>query len=59
MNTPKVSHISKEDLTCAFHKDVEDAQTCIKKRVDFIILCVVVNALLTGAHLALKVPTLF
>ena len=52
-------HVKKENLVCAFHKGFETDLCRMKKRVDILILIAVVNALLTGAHLAIRLPSLF
>lgn len=44
--------ITKEEQTCAFHKDVEDKQNCMKTRIDRIYyLLIVVIALTTPEKL--------
>lgn len=50
---------TKKDLTCAFHEDFENSVCSIKKRVNVIVYFVIINALLTGGHLVLRLPTLF
>lgn len=56
MNTEPVK---KNEIVCAFHRDVEYTVCNLKKRVDVLIYITIVNALLTGAHIALKLPSIF
>jgi len=56
MNTERKK---KEDLVCAFHGDLEGSLCRMKRRLDILILITILNALLTGAHLVLKIPLMF
>ena len=51
--------LKKEQIVCAFHDDFEKKICHVKKRVDVIIYFVIINALLTGGHLILKLPLIF
>ena len=42
--------ITKEDLTCAFHKDLEVKVGSMRKKLDILILITIVNALLSGVE---------
>ena len=53
MNTGPVK---KENLVCVFHEPFEKDLCRMKRRLDILILITIVNALLTGAHLVLKIP---
>lgn len=53
------SEIKKDDLVCAFHTGFEKDLCRMKRRLDILILITIVNALLTGAQVILKIPYIF
>lgn len=51
--------VKKNDIVCAFHSDLEHDVCRMKRRLDILILITIINALLTGAQVILKLPSVF
>ena len=50
--------IKKDDLVCAFHEPFEKSMCRMKRRLDWLVLITVINALLAGANIILRLPNL-
>lgn len=59
MNEKRNDKIKKDDIVCAFHSGFEKDLCRMKRRLDILIVITIVNALLTGAHVLLKLPYVF
>lgn len=51
--------LKKENLVCVFHEDLEKDLCRMKRRLDILLIIAIVNALLTGAHIVLRLPLPF